>query len=278
METIVDHRVDSLRSGTRAVVVPSHIVHLVREHYPQLADHTNLASAPEAGFLAGIIAAVKQLPEGIIPADSATRFATVVGSLEAAIQSCTPDPRHGHLTGRHIRELLALLAGFPDERFRPDDTALQFIDDAAFRRTLSVDIAAAHRALSNGEWKAATVLAGSVIEALCLWIIRREGAEAAVETARRLQREGLIGSRGIPNELLGWHAPELIEVAFALGFIELDTVQVARTTKDHRNLIHPGRELRTGQRCTEGVAHVAVGAMQRVAENLQARRDGAASR
>jgi hypothetical protein len=62
---------------------------------------------------------------------------------------------------------------------------------------LSVDIAAAHRALSRGEWKAATVLAGSVIEALCLWIIRREVAGAAVETARRLQREGLLGARGV---------------------------------------------------------------------------------
>jgi hypothetical protein len=258
------------------VVVPSQVVRLVREHYPQLADHTNLASAAEASFLAGVIAAVKQLPDGIVPADMATRFATTVGSLEAAIQSCTPDARRGHLTGRHISELLSLLAAFPDEPFRPDDSSLQFIDDTAFRRTLSVDIAAAHRALMNGEWKAATVLAGSVIEALCLWVVRHEAADAAVETARRLQREGLLGPRAVPNELLSWHAPELIEVAFALGFIERDTVQVARTTKDYRNLIHPGRELRTGQRCTEGVAHIAIGAMQRVAENLEARHGGAA--
>jgi hypothetical protein len=115
------------------------------------------------------------------------------------------------------------------------------------------------------------VLAGSVIEAVCLWTIRREAAGAAVETARRLQREGLLGARGVLNELLSWHAPELIEVAFALGFIEPDTVQVARTTKDYRNLIHPGRALRTGQRCTEGVAHIAIGAMQRATENLHAR-------
>ncbi len=255
------------------MVVPSQIVRLVREHYPQLADHTNLASAAEAGFLAGILAAVKQLPDGIVPAEMATRFAANVGSIEAAIQSCTPDPRRGHLTGLHVSDLLALLTVFPDEPFRPDDTALRFIDDAAFRRTLSIDRAAAHRALSNGEWKAATVLAGSVIEALCLWTIRREAAETALDTARRLQRERVLGQRGIPDDVLSWHAPELIEVAFALGFIEQDTVQVARTTKDYRNLIHPGRELRTGQECTEGVAHVAVGAMQRVVEDLDDRQN-----
>ena len=128
--------------GASLMVVPSQIVRLVREHYPQLADHTNLASAPEAGFLAGVIAAVRQLPDGIVPADMATRFAATIGSIEAAIQSCAPDPRRGHLTGRHVSELLALLAAFPDEPFRPDDNALQFIDDEAFRRTLSVDIAA----------------------------------------------------------------------------------------------------------------------------------------
>jgi hypothetical protein len=81
---------------------------MIREHYPQLADHTNLASAPEAGFLSGVIAALKQLPQGTVPADIATRFAASIGSLEAAVQSCAPDPRRGHLTGRHVSELLTL--------------------------------------------------------------------------------------------------------------------------------------------------------------------------
>lgn len=256
------------------MIVPSHIVRLIREHYPQLADHTNLASAAEAGFLSGVLAAVKQMPEGIVPADSATRFAAIIGSLEAAVQSCAPDARRGHLTGRHVSDLLALLTAFPDEPFRPDDTILQFIDDAPLRRTLSIDLAAAHRALAHGEWKAATVLAGSVVEALCLWGIRRNGADRAVETGQRLQRERVLGQRGLPNDLLNWHAPELIEVAFAQGLIGLDTIQVARTTKDYRNLIHPGRELRTGQQCTEGVAHIAVGAMRRIAEDLEAREAG----
>jgi hypothetical protein len=253
------------------VTVPSHIVRMIREHYPQLADHTNLATAAEAGFLAGVLAAVKDLPAGIVPADIQTRFVATIGSLEAAVHSCSPDARRGHLTGRHVSDLLTVLAACPDEPFRPDDTSLQFIDDAVFRRTLSVDVAAAHRALTNGEWKAATVLAGSVIEALCLWAIRRHAPDAGLETAQRLQREGILGRRGVPGDLLNWHAPELIEVAFAQALIGEDTVQVARTTKDYRNLIHPGRELRTGQQCTEGVGHVSVGAMRRVIEDLEGR-------
>ena len=179
--------------------------------------------------------------------------------------------QRGHLTGRQLRELSALLAQCPDEPFRPDDTTLQFIEDVPFRRTLSVDIASAHRALANAEWKAATVLAGSVIEALCLWAIGRASADVAVQTADRLQRTGLLGRRAIPRDVLQWHAPELIEVAFALEFLDSDAAQVARTTREYRNLIHPGREIRTGQQCTEGVAHVAIGAMQRVVECLHSR-------
>ena len=244
---------------------------MIREYYPQLADHTNLASAAEAGFLAGVLAAVKDLPGGIVLADTQTRFVATIGSLEAAVRSCAPDPRRGHLTGRHVSELLEVLTTCPDEPFRPDDTTLRFVDDALFRRTLSVDIAAAHRALAHGEWKASTVLAGSVVEALCLWAIRREVRDAAVETAQRLQREGLLGRRGVAEGVLQWHAPALIEVAFARGLIGQDTVQVARTTKDYRNVIHPGRELRTGQQCTEGIAHIAIGAMKRIVEDLGAR-------
>lgn len=252
------------------MTLPSQIVHIIREHYPQLADHTNLASAAEAAFVSGVLAAVRELPPTCVPADIKTRFATTVGALESGVRSCSPDARRGHLTGRQVRELSALLAQCPDEPFRPDDTSLQFIDDVPFRRALSVDIASAHRALANAEWKGATVLAGSVIEALCLWAIRRTSTDVAVETADRLQRDGLL-SRKVHRDVLHWHAPELIEVAFALEFLDPDATHVARTTREYRNLIHPGREVRTGQQCTEGVAHVVIGAMQRVVECLQSR-------
>jgi hypothetical protein len=248
--------------------VPSHIARLIRERHPQLAGHTNLASAPEATFLAGILAAVRDLPDGIVPAELQTRFTAAIGSLNAAVESCFPDSRRGHLTGQMLLDLLALLAACPDEPFRPDDASLDFIDDPELRRTLSVDLAAAHRALAHGEWKAATVLAGSVLEALCVWIIRRNSNEARNASVERLLREGVL-RRPPAADVLSWQAAELIEVAFAQGAMGGDTVQAARQTKDYRNLIHPGRELRTGQQCTEGTAHIAIGAMQRVVEDLK---------
>jgi len=51
----------------------------------------------------------------------------------------------------------------------PESTpGLAFIGDEAYREELRADMASAERSLANHEWKASTVLAGSVIEALLL--------------------------------------------------------------------------------------------------------------
>lgn len=48
--------------------------------------------------------------------------------------------------------------------------------DTALRVALQTDLGSVERALSNGEWKAATVVAGSIIEALLLWAINQKSA------------------------------------------------------------------------------------------------------
>ena len=53
-------------------------------------------------------------------------------------------------------------------------TELVFIPDAGLREGLRLDISTANQALANGEWKAATVLAGSVVEALLLWAVDQQ--------------------------------------------------------------------------------------------------------
>jgi hypothetical protein len=60
------------------------------------------------------------------------------------------------------------LAACPDESPAPETRELAFIEDTELRDGLRLDISAINRALSNSEWKAATVLAGSVVEALLL--------------------------------------------------------------------------------------------------------------
>ena len=251
------------------VTLPSHIVRLIQDHCPQLAAHTDLRTHPEVTFVAGVLAATKQLSPDFIPTDMTARFTAAVGALEQCVRSCDTDIRRRHLSGQNVLDVRNLLEQLPDEPFRPDDSALRFIDDAELQHNLGVDIAAAHRALAHGEWKAATVLAGSVIEALVLWAINEQRDEARVhQLAADLQKRGIFGMRP-PTDLLKWYAHQLTEVAFSLGLLSDDTIEVVRTAKDYRNLIHPGREQRTGQRCTQGTALVAVGAVMRVIEDLQ---------
>src|SRR5207245_3284286 len=57
----------------------------------------------------------------------------------------------------------------PDEPLAVGAGRLMFVTDADLRDVLARDIGAVDRALANGEWKAATVLAGSLVEALLLW-------------------------------------------------------------------------------------------------------------
>jgi hypothetical protein len=58
------------------------------------------------------------------------------------------------------------LAKCPDEALSKSTKGLTFISDKATREAILVDLGSAESALHNGEWKAATVLSGSVIEAI----------------------------------------------------------------------------------------------------------------
>jgi hypothetical protein len=59
-----------------------------------------------------------------------------------------------------------------DDAPTPGTTELAFVTDADLRESIRRDISAASRDLTNGEWKGATVLAGSAVEALPLWALQ----------------------------------------------------------------------------------------------------------
>jgi hypothetical protein len=136
-------------------------------------------------------------------------------------------------------------------------------------------ISAAHRALAKGEWKAATVLAGSIVEALLLWAVQQhvEG-----EYRRALDT-------GITKALCGrpykwspeyWSLEHYIAVTEELQWIDADTATLARLVKTFRNFIHPGKAQRHSQTCDRGTAFTTLGAVEKVILCL-AKRAGRAS-
>jgi hypothetical protein len=92
-----------------------------------------------------------------------------------------------------------------------------------------LDLAATNSALVNGEWKAATVLAGSVLEALLLWALQRR-PQAEVDTARAALSSATKGEFRDPGPDLtarSWTLYHYIEVASHVGAIREETASWA---------------------------------------------------
>jgi hypothetical protein len=122
------------------------------------------------------------------------------------------------------------------------------------------------RALSNGEWKAATVLAGSLIEALLLWKLQRDEANARMK-AQNLYSSGQFDKKPA-DDLDKWNLHEYIIVSLELGLITDETAKQSKLAKNFRNLIHPGRAKRDGLLCDQGTALSAAAGVYHVIRDL----------
>lgn len=177
--------------------------------------------------------------------------------------------QHGPDKRNPIQIIRAALFGCPDEVLPHRSNELPFIEEASFRRTLLIDLETSRSAIIHGEWKAATVLAGSLAESLILWSIQqkpseRQGACARAVAGRKLQKNP-------PSDPVDWVLHKLIEVAEEMKLIEPDTAAQTRLAKDFRNLIHPGRAIRMQHSCDRGTALAASAAVELIARDLQAR-------
>jgi hypothetical protein len=149
----------------------------------------------------------------------------------------------------------------------PSTVALTFISDADFRENLCNDISAANQALSNGEWKAATVLAGATVEALLFWALKQQSSTEISTAISNLISTSILSSDP-GNDIEKWSLHHLIEVANDLDTIKNTTADQARLAKNFRNLIHPGRATRLGQICDRGTALSAIAAIEHVVRDL----------
>jgi hypothetical protein len=145
---------------------------------------------------------------------------------------------------------------------------LDFIADDEFRGILLRDLGSTEEALANNEYKAATVLAASVIEALLLWALSQPSRKTPVDASKagskllgNASRWGCAAS--VPSD-----APEYGDLGSYLdivqeigGVIPKDTFALANTARNFRNLIHPGRAQRTAAQCDRATALATIGAL-----------------
>jgi hypothetical protein len=163
--------------------------------------------------------------------------------------------------------LSAALAECPDEAPQPGTSELKFIADADLRADLRNDIGRINRALADGEWKAATLIAGSVVEALLLWALEQR-RQADITNAITALIANRVLTKQPHQDLNRWDLHEYIEVAANLSIIKPETALQMRLTKDFRNLIHPGRAQRLAQKCDRATALSAVAGVEHAVRDL----------
>ena len=262
-----------------ARIVPSLVVRVIEAAYPWAAatldghrafdGYLELDQAPNVSM---ILEMTERIPTELLPfdADDHATFMAASGMMRGALMSWSSGGGSNHAAklgpsavfkNRHpVVALLDVLRRSPDETAGIVSSGMEFIVDASAREDVRIDVANAHRALGNGEFKAATVLAGSVIEALLLWAVKQADAAALDAVVRSDENATLLLKRGAEH----WHLSDYIRIARGLGSIDETAAKAATLAGEFRNLIHPGRVLRSGNRCDQGTALSALGAMHRI--------------
>ena len=274
-------------------VVPSQIVEYIDRAFPVIAA----GNAGQLGVnqthtavVSPVVALVDALPAEVtstLPPGDAAMLLAATEILRACVvgwgHPVTPGyPAHQQgttpvLNDRHPLEVVrTILHGCPDQGPAAHIPQLAFLGQPDLAGVLRQDMTTAESALTNGEFKAASVMAGSVIESLLLWAVQRQGWAVPAWTAahagwmQRRQAEGKP-ARPFRQDVLRWDLEEFIGIARDLPALDEDTAAAGMVAKDYRNLIHPGRGERTQKQPTRGTATEAVGAMHLVAEDLARR-------
>jgi len=269
-------------------VVPSQAVAVIDRMFTWAAAQSMnpdsacpMISLRQLGQIVTILNLVRQVPEELLPLDSDRHMELLAGvsSLEAAVEAWQGGNKQYHVVTvpgfgplHAVTLVRRALASCSDEAPSPKTTQLPFIGDQALRDSIRLDMSTAHQDLAEGEWKGATVLAGSAVEALLLWALQEHetqnaGARAGAIAALRGSQPPVLTRQPDANPER-WDLHEYVEVAAQLGIIAADTAAQTRLARRFRDLIHPGRAQRLGQKCDRATAHGAIASVEAVARDL----------
>jgi hypothetical protein len=242
---------------------------------PGTLEHPNLQFTDgHEGSMLTVVELVERIPDELITVDADLYCGLLAGlnTMRTAISRWRGGHSHifRYVPGYGVDPITLIrgvLVKCPDKFPAPHTTELTFIQPSDFRESLRIDLSAANRALTNAEWKAATIIAGSVIEALLLWALQQEDSVKVMTAINTLLSNGVLKQRA-HTDLERWNLHEYLEVAAEIGVIRAETADQARLAKDFRNLIHPGRAARLGQACNRGTALSAMAAVEHVVQDL----------
>ena len=129
---------------------------------------------------------------------------------------------------------------------------------------IGIDVDAVRIDLQSGEWKGATVLAGSCCEALLLYGLQereRRSLGAITTSVAAVTWKGRGPNAADPTDQ-SWNLFCYTAVAHEMTLISNSTKNELDTARDYRNLIHPAKAIREKVTCDRGTAYVSAGAMR----------------
>ena len=248
-------------------IYPSEVARFIDRVFPwaksgQIFPQDEIRVDQLSHVFGALVELVNEIRPELLPPDENKRAQLLIATTQireliragrSGLVSYLPQETHGIGKRDPVSYIRDAVAGLPDHVVPKSTAALTFLNDPQMAESLTADIAAAASALRNGEWKAAAVLSGSVIEALLFWALQKTHSEHIT-----------VHGIGPKRELERWNLTDYIQAAATFRCIGVDTVTEAQRAQDYRNLIHPGRAIRLGIRCDLGAAHIAVGALDHV--------------
>jgi hypothetical protein len=259
-------------------VMPSQVVLAIEKFFSHVTKNTpgdGLIHSGQLDRLQGIVNLIREIPSEliIVPSDQYADMVLAMAIIEE--QGKFRISRGGSFPLPAIKDvdvatvLFRVLSQCPDEFPPAHTTELLFVTDTDLRHSIRQDMGAINRAVTHAEWKAATVLAGAAIEALLLWRLNvSPPTDADISTAiTSVLTKGVLKDKP-PGDREKWSLSQFVEVAGELTIIKEKTVLAARLCNDYRNLIHPGRARRLGEKCNRGTALLAFAALEHVVGDL----------
>jgi hypothetical protein len=236
---------------------------------------THHDAAVKIGALRGFLDLYRELPHELIrlPPDEYAALVAAVGDIRFAMDQFQATPKSEWLSGvpGALSTVWTLIEKLPDS-IPSSSHDLTFIADPVFQEMIGRDVSAVTTDLHSGEWKGATIIAGSCCEALLLYGLQTRDAKtpgtiSGAAGAIHWNNNKQPNASDLTHR--SWDLFSYTTVAHYLKLICDGTKDELGPARDYRNLIHPAKTMREKVQCDQGTAHVAFGALVHVISDLR---------
>lgn len=226
------------------------------------------------GAVAGFLELYDELPHELIrlPGEDYAALVEAIATVRLGIDKFRITNKGDLFTpvGRELRKAWELIEQLRDE-VPSTGHDLSFITDPVLEEMIRMDHSAIANALQSGEWKGATILAGSCCEAPLLYGLQTKESRVPGTISKAVSAIRWSGKSPNPTDLLdkSWDLFSYAEVARGAQLISGSTKSELDAARDYRNLIHPAKTFREKVKSDLGTAYVGAGAVEHVIGDLR---------